>query len=50
MPKIMNIDNDIKKKLKKLAEELKLFGVKALRYEKVADFVDEYSQILLLRT
>lgn len=50
IPKIMNIDNDIKKKLKKLAEELKLSGIKALGYDKVVDFIEEYSQILLLRT
>lgn len=50
LPEIVKVDNDIQRKLKKIAEELKLVGVKALGYDKVKDFIEEYSQIICLRS
>ena len=47
---MVKVDTDIKRKLKKIAEELKLSGVQALEYDKVKDFIGEYSQIIYLRS
>jgi len=47
IPEIIEAENELKKKMKKVAEELRLGFIQKLGYQKVCHFVDEYTLILL---
>lgn len=50
MPETVDISNDVKKKIKKIAEELTLNGIRQLGYDTVNEFIREYSECILLKT
>lgn len=50
MPDIIEGENDIKAKMQKVAQEVTIKTVKKIGYNKVSDFVEEYTILLLSRS
>lgn len=50
LPEILDITEDIQRKVKKIAEELGMPLIKAMGYKSPAEFIQEYTECLLLKT
>ncbi len=50
LPETVDIESDLKRKFKKIAEELTLEKIRAMGYRTAKEFVNEYSQCVLLKT
>jgi len=47
IPEILEAEHDLKNKMKRIAQELTLAFIQKLGYDKVCNFIDEYTLVLL---